>query len=182
MFLVAVVLLGALTVPLFGGRLGALADLRAGWAWTLVAALALQLLALYLPGLPDGARAGLLLASYPVAAVFVVANRHLPGIWLIGLGAASNFLAMALNGGVMPAAPSALSAAGLPAEPDGFANSAALPDPRLPWLGDVFAIPASWPLSNVFSVGDLCIALGAVWALHRVCGSRLAPSARRNAG
>jgi hypothetical protein len=60
----------------------------------------------------------------------------------------------------------------------GYRNSTAVADPRLGFLGDVFAIPASWPLSNVFSVGDVLIAVGAVWGLHRVCGSRLAGPAR----
>jgi hypothetical protein len=46
----------------------------------------------------------------------------------------------------------------------------------LEFLGDVFFIPASWPLSNVLSVGDVAIALGVVWALHRICRSRLVPS------
>jgi hypothetical protein len=36
---------------------------------------------------------------------------------------------------------------------------------RLWFLGDVFAIPASWPLANVFSVGDLLIAIGCVWTI-----------------
>jgi hypothetical protein len=58
----------------------------------------------------------------------------------------------------------------------GFQNSTALADPRLAFLGDVFSLPASWPLSNVFSVGDVLIALGVVWALHRIGRSRLAPS------
>jgi Family of unknown function (DUF5317) len=61
----------------------------------------------------------------------------------------------------------------------GFHNSTALADPRLAFLGDIFFIPASWPLSNVFSVGDVLIALGIVWALHRICQSRLAPSRTR---
>ena len=52
----------------------------------------------------------------------------------------------------------------------------ALVEPRLAFLGDVFSLPASWPLSNVFSVGDILIALGIVWALHRICRSRLASS------
>jgi Family of unknown function (DUF5317) len=45
----------------------------------------------------------------------------------------------------------------------GFQNSTVLVQPRLAFLGDVFFIPASWPLSNVFSVGDVLIALGIVW-------------------
>jgi hypothetical protein len=71
----------------------------------------------------------------------------------------------------MPARPAALAAAGLAAGP-GFANSAPLAHPRLAFLGDVFAIPDAVPLANVFSLGDVCIALGALLLLHRVCGTR----------
>jgi Family of unknown function (DUF5317) len=175
-FLVAVVLLSALAVPLFGGRLGALLEVRLRHAWAIFAALGLEVAAIELPGLPDGLRAALLVAAYPILAVFLVANRHLPGMPLVALGGALNLLAISVNGGVMPASPSALAGAGLPVDPPGFQNSAALPDPRLAFLGDVFFIPASWPLSNVFSVGDVLIALGVAWALHRICRSRLAPS------
>ena len=52
-----------------------------------------------------------------------------------------------------------MAGAGLNLEP-GFQNSTALAEPRLAFLGDVFHLPASWPLSNVFSVGDVPIALG----------------------
>jgi hypothetical protein len=173
--LVAVVVLAALVVPLAGGRLGALAELRLRRVWAIVAALALQVAALDLPGLPEGARAALVVASYPVAAVFLAANRRFPGIALVALGGALNLLAICANGGVMPASPSALAGAGLPVDAPGFQNSAAVADPRLAFLGDVFFVPAAWPLSNVFSVGDVLIALGVAWAVLRVSGSRLAP-------
>ncbi|HZG96514.1 MAG TPA: DUF5317 family protein [Mycobacteriales bacterium] len=42
-----------------------------------------------------------------------------------------------------------------------------------PWLGDVFAVPASMPLANVFSIGDIIMAAAAAYAVHRVCGTRL---------
>jgi hypothetical protein len=173
MFLVAMVLASALAVPLLGGRLGALAEVRLRLPWVLPAALALQVVTLDLPGVPGWLRPPLHVASYLVAGVFLVANRRLPGMALVGLGAAANLLAIGVNGGVMPASPAALAAAGLPPDPPGFANSAALADPRLAFLGDVFAIPAGWPLANVFSVGDVLIAVGAVVAVHGVCGSRL---------
>jgi len=76
----------------------------------------------------------------------------------------------------MPASPTALTGAGLGLDEPGFQNSTSLAEPRLAFLGDVFSLPASWPLSNVFSVGDVLIALGIVWGLHRICRSRLAPS------
>ena len=176
MFLVAVVVLAALAVPLAGGRLGALVEVRLRHVWAIFAALGLEVAAMELPGLSEGLRAALMLVAYPVGAVFLAANWRLPGMPLVALGAALNLLAIGVNAGVMPASPSALAGAGLPVNEPGFQNSTALPQPRLALLGDVFYIPASWPLSNVFSVGDVLIALGMVWALHRICRSRLAPS------
>jgi hypothetical protein len=182
MFLVAVIVLGALAVPLSGGRLGALADLRLRRLWAIYAALGLAILGVNLPGLPDGVRSALLVAAYPVGAVFLAANWRVPGVPLVALGAGLNLLAIAANGGVMPASADALAAAGLPVADPGFENSAALDAARLAFLGDVFAIPASWPLSNVFSVGDVCIGAGLAWGLHRVCGSRLVPRWTGNGG
>jgi Family of unknown function (DUF5317) len=174
-FLVVLVLVSALAVPLAGGRLGALVELRLRHVWAIYAALGLAVLGVGLPGVPDGLRSLLLVAAYPVGAVFLVANWRVPGMVLTALGAALNLLAILANGGVMPASPAALAAAGLPAAEPGFRNSTAVDDPRLAFLGDVFAIPASWPLSNVFSVGDLLIGVGLAWGLHRICGSRLVP-------
>jgi hypothetical protein len=175
-FLVAVVVLAALAVPLAGGRLGAVVEVRLRHVWAVFAALGLQIVALELPGLSDGRRAALVVASYPVGAVFLAVNWRIPGMPLVALGGALNLLAICANGGVMPASPSALAGAGLPAGEPGFQSSAAVADPRLGFLGDIFYIPASWPLSNVFSVGDVLIALGVAWALHRISGSRLAPA------
>ena len=174
MLLMVAVLLAALTVPLAGGRLSALAEARLRQAWALPVALALQLAAIYAPSLPQQVRIAALVASYPVGGLLVLANRRLPGMLLIGLGAAGNVTAMLANGGVMPASPEALAGAGLPVEPEGFSNSQAVASPRLLFLGDVFYLPAPRPLGNVFSAGDVLIVLGAAWMLHRLGGSRLA--------
>jgi hypothetical protein len=179
-FLIAVVVLAALTVPLAGGRLGALVEVRLRRVWAIVAGLGLEIAAIDLPGLPEGVRAALMVAAYPVLAVFLVANWRLPGMPVVALGGALNLLAIAVNGGVMPASPSALAGAGLDPAAPGFQNSTAVDDPRLAFLGDVFHIPASWPLSNVFSVGDVLIALGVAWAIHGICRSRLVPSRARS--
>jgi hypothetical protein len=80
---------------------------------------------------------------------------------------------IAVNGGTLPASPSALRRAGLPLTEDEFSNSAVIEDALLPWLGDVFAVPAGMPLANVFSIGDIVMALGAAYAVHRICGTRL---------
>jgi hypothetical protein len=173
MILVAIVLISALAVPLLGGRLEALAEVHARLAWIMLLALGLQLVSLSLPGVPEGLRPLIQLSSYPLAGVFVIANRHLPGMLLIGLGVLLNLIAMGANGGVMPASASALDQAGLPRQRDGYANSALVEEPRLGFLGDVFAIPEPVPLHNVFSVGDVTIGVGVVIAVHGLSGSRL---------
>ena len=176
LFLVAVVVLAAVAVPLAGGRLGNLVEVRLRSGWAIFAALGLGIAATELPGLPEGLRAALLVAAYPVAAVFLASNWRLPGMPLVAIGGAMNLVAITVNGGIMPASASALAGAGLPMDQPGFHNTTVLSDPQLAFLGDVFFIPASWPFSNVFSVGDILIALGVAWALHRICGSRLTPS------
>src|SRR5581483_5559131 len=88
-------------------------------------------------------------------------------------GGLANFVAIIANGGVMPASRRALEIAGH-AHVHGFANSTAVAHPKLLFLGDVFAIPPSVPLHNVFSIGDVLIVVGIFLALHRQCESYLA--------
>ena len=124
--------------------------------------------------LPDGnawAHRVLHLLSYGLAAAFLVANRRIAGMWVIAAGTSLNVLAIVANNGVMPASRSALRSAGLATSSHGFANSSAVSHPHLLPLGDVFAVPASWPLSNVYSVGDICIAIGVVIAIHTLSRS-----------
>jgi MFS family permease len=169
-----------LTVPVFRGRLLALAEVRFRALWALAAALAFQAAFLITTPKADFPElyGSLHVTSYVLAGVFLVANRRLPGAWLIALGGAMNLLAIAANQGIMPASPDALAAAGMIEAPQWFTNSATLPDPNLAFLGDVFAIPHPFPLRNVFSPGDILIALGGGFAIHRLCGSRLVPSGR----
>jgi hypothetical protein len=176
LFLLVVVVLALVTVPLTGGRLLALGEVRVRWAWTLPAALVVQVLVVsVIPAAPSPIPHVLHLGSYVLAGVFLVANLgRVPGLRFISLGGALNVAAIAANGGTMPASPAALAAAGISGSGSGYENSAVVPGARLGWLGDVFAIPEAWPLSNVFSVGDVVLALGIVVAMHGICGSKIA--------
>ena len=164
------------SVPLAGGRLAQLAALQFRGAGLLAAAIAGQVLIVsVLPG--EGSErlhTVVHIATYVLTGLFVVLNRRIPWVWLVALGGALNFVAIAANGGVMPAAPRALEGAGFALDPSGFTNSGAVAHPHLQFLGDVFWVPSSFPLSNVFSVGDALILAGALLALHCVCASRLA--------
>jgi hypothetical protein len=168
-------LIGFAAVPVLGGRVGALAETRLRGRGILVAGLALQIVIISVaPGGSEDLHAGAHVLSYVAVACFVAANRAVPYVWLIALGGALNFAAIAANGGVMPADPQALAAAGLDSSADAFANSAAVAHARLQFLGDIAWVPAGWPASNVFSVGDVAIVVGAWLSLHTLCGSRLA--------
>jgi Family of unknown function (DUF5317) len=115
-----------------------------------------------------------MVAAYPVGAVFLATNWHLPGMPLVTLGAALNLLAISVNDGVMPASPSALAEAGLGVDEPASRTRPPWPSPG--WRSWATSSTFLLPLSNVFSIGDVLIALGVVWALHRICRSRLAPS------
>jgi hypothetical protein len=173
MYLLIALALAVAAVPLFGGRLRALSDLRFRAPWLLFAALGILGALLAFPGEENGVRTGLYLATYPLGVAFVVLNRRVPGLWIVGLGALLNFVVIAANGGVMPASAQAMRTAGLVTEPGVYANSAILAHPKLAFLGDVFALPRSLPLANVYSIGDLIIVFGAAYTVHRVSGSRL---------
>ena len=174
MLLAAALLVCIATVPLFGGKLERLADLELTARWTLVAALGTQMTIVYVvPGAPHDLLEVAHVASYAFAVGFLWANRRVPGLMIIAFGGASNLLVIAVNGGVMPASSSALRTAGLEDTPGQFASSISVSNPKLSFLGDVFAVPASFPVHNVFSVGDIVIVLGAFVLLHRTCDSAL---------
>ena len=172
MILILVALTALLSVPLAGGRLARLGELRVRWGWTVLIALALQVLIVSVA--PKGhasLHAGVHLGTYALIGAFLWANRRLPGAGLIAIGAGLNALVIAVNAGIMPASAGALRAAGL-TDGGGFNNSAHLTDPHLLWLGDVIPVPGPGPLSNVLSVGDLLIFAGLLFLLHRTCGRR----------
>ncbi len=167
----ALVLLG--TVPLAGGRLGRLADIRLRGVWAVFVAAALQVAIMnVIPGGSHALHSGLHVLSYALDAYFIFANRRLSGVPVLAVGAALNVLAITTNGGVMPASPSALRISGI-AGRAGFDNSAALAHAHLAFLGDIIPVPGPWPIGNVLSVGDLIIVVGAFIVLHVACGSRL---------
>ena len=173
MLLGAVFLLGLISVPLAGGDLLRVADVRFRRTWAIVAALVGQVIVIeILPGGDPALLRTAHLATYGLAAIFVVGNRRIPGVLLMGLGGALNLIAIAANHGVMPAREGALRMAGLTPPPGQFANSDVVPDAHLQVLGDVFAVPSWVPLANVFSIGDVLLLIGAIVALHVLARER----------
>lgn len=164
------------SVPCTGGRVADLAHLDVRRPWLVVAGFAVQFMAISaVPAMSSGLATSLHVLSYVVAAAFLVLNLHIRWMWLVGLGGALNAVAIAANGGVMPASAAAYRTAGLATSGADFANSRPFDHPRLLALGDVFAIPARWPFANVFSIGDVVLIVGAGLLVHAACRSRRRP-------
>jgi hypothetical protein len=173
MLLGLVFLAALITVPLARGRLTALADLQLRRVWLAPLGIVVQIAIIeVIPSGSAGVHEAVHMLSYVLLGAFAWSNRRIPGVPVILLGGALNFIVIAANGGVMPADPElARHVAGA----EGFVNSGAMQHPHLLFLGDVFATPQSWPMYNVFSVGDVIIVLGVLGLLHGVSGSRLVP-------
>lgn len=185
MIQVVAVLLVLLSVPLLGGTIANLGGLRLRSTWAAPLAVVLQVVLTDVSiRLFEGPIGGAMhLVTYALAVWFVIANRHIRGLWLIALGGLANLIAITANGGVMPASPSAARIAGIEARSDRFENSKVVEHARFAVLGDIFAVPASLPFANVFSMGDVLLIAGIGYVVHAGSGSRLGaigkPSPRR---
>ncbi len=181
MILALAVPIGLVVGALVGGSVDRLSGLRLRWPWLAVAGLAFQAVLFTETGanLAGAAAPALYVASTAAVLVAVLWNLRLTGMPIVAVGAISNLAAVVANGGVMPTTAAALAVAGLDG-PGAHTNSALLASPALAPLTDVYAIPAGVPLANVFSVGDLLIAVGIAFviaaAMRRPADPRVAPA------
>ncbi len=171
-----VVIAAALVVAwLRQGTLVNLALVRIRWSGLILAGFLIQLL-VFQPFWQNRAETrALTVIAYAVSMgmllLAVLANLRLPGLWIIMLGFFCNAAAIGLNGGHMPASPEALALAGLPALSPGqtYNNSmGARLDTAVWFLTDIFAIPRQFPFHNVFSIGDILLAIGAFYFIQKV--------------
>ncbi len=166
MIVVVATLVGMTLATVTGGRFRRFANLEVRSLWVIWATIVVQTLLFELPPtlVSDSTYAKVHIGTYAAAFLFLWLNRQIPGATIIGLGAGANAAAIIANDGVMPASPAAWKTAGFQAAAEGeFENSDITPDANLALLGDIFAIPASWPLSNVFSIGDIVIVVGGTY-------------------
>ena len=118
----------------------------------------------------------LYVASTAAVLAALLRNARIPGLPVVALGAFSNLLAIVANGGYMPASPAAM-AAGRKGAARGLLQQPLTTDPVLAPLTDIFALPTWLPFANVFSIGDVLIGVGVVWAIVAAMRSgRCAPA------
>jgi hypothetical protein len=160
-------LIAAVLAILRGGSLRSLADTQFRWVPLLYAALIVQIVfEFWSPSWIHGAAAfALLMATTAGIAAFLFANRTLPGLALAGAGLALNLLVIGVNG-AMPVSVSAAREAGVSANLNdiGFKHEQMGTQTRLRYLGDVIPIPNS---QQIFSVGDVVLAMGIGWLVYR---------------
>lgn len=166
--LALVVAVGAVLIgTVRGGSLDALARTKFRWVSLLAIGLALQItFDLWSPEWMTKTMATtVVLASHVAVALFIVANRGMAGMMLIGIGLALNAVVIAANG-AMPVSTTAAEVAS--AARTGLNHDLKhepLDDTTLlPWLGDVIPVPR---LGEVMSCGDLFLALGIGRLIYR---------------
>jgi hypothetical protein len=167
------ILLGLVAAIVLWRTVAGLAQVHFHWPWLVLWGLGVQALLFSRAWdvVPYGETVwpGAYVMSMVAVGIFCVANWQVPGVPLLGLGLLLNGVAILANGGAMPASMQALRMAGLASTPEEVATSMAsnsvliTADTPLWFLGDIWCIPASLPLSNVFSLGDMTLGLGGAW-------------------
>ncbi len=167
-----------------GGRFSNLSSLPLRGSGLVLAAFMIQAAIVYLtPTVTpvDSLRVELYALSYILLGAFVIWNRHISGVWVLGLGLVANAAVILANGGYMPMTYEALVATGKShmvtgSEPGTYLAGSKdillpLQATRLWFLSDIFVIPPPFPIPSVFSIGDAIIALGLLWFVPCALGA-----------
>lgn len=125
---------------------------------------------------------GALVGSQLLLLIFAGSNRKQPGFWLLGLGLVLNLIVIIANGGLMPISPETvarIAPAGTPTEslfPPGSRLGTTkdvvllTEETRLWWLSDALLFPRWFPLQFAYSIGDVLVAMGIIWAFWQSGG------------
>jgi hypothetical protein len=175
-FLLVGLVLGVASGFVRGGRLTNLTNLRIRFGWVIFIALLLQIVAF--SSFFQQSFSSLVAPVYILSEVALLAvlglNIKVDGLELFFFGVLMNLAAIVANGGFMPVESGAMLMAGRAEDVEALkvlahsSNSVLLTETtRLPFLADIFAVPASLPLANVFSLGDVFLALGVFVAVRQ---------------
>lgn len=174
----AAAIAAAIAGLLRGGSLDRLAETRFAWTPLLFAALAVQLAASLLFEVEGAAGLAIVLGTNAAVALFLLANRGLPGMTLAALGLLMNVAVIAANG-AMPVSQRAAEIAGVSiAELDDAApKHEAMNDSTALWpLADIIPIPG---FRSIFSLGDVVLAAGIAVLVYRRTTRADAPGTQR---
>jgi hypothetical protein len=171
LFIIYAIILGILIGYLMDGKLDHLNSKPMHYKWTAFCALFIQVIIFsgfsFVESMPDSLIVTLHIGSYVCLLIFILANIRIKGILVIGLGTLLNSLVISLNGGYMPSNSEQLKVETTVIGVDKLQQSSTYNNVKgmtqstvFPWLGDIFEMPSWLPFSNLFSIGDVFIAVG----------------------
>jgi Family of unknown function (DUF5317) len=165
-FILYAVLIGLVLGFVLGGRLSGLGTVDFRWPWLAIGGFVVQLVLFADPvaSVVGDLGPALYVASTGAVLIAVIRNIRVPGMALVAVGAGANLAAIVANGGYMPASEAAFAALGSGLS-SGYTNSTIVADPALEPLTDVYSLPTWLPFANVFSIGDVLIAIGVVMVI-----------------
>ncbi|MCX6045267.1 MAG: DUF5317 domain-containing protein [Chloroflexi bacterium] len=155
--------------------------------WLVLVAFIPQWAAFYLPltrrAVTTEWAATALISSQAILLLFAWFNRRHRAFWVLGLGLILNLTVIVLNGGLMPISRETLTKLKLDAPITDWQMGSRVggskdillspAQTRLEWLSDRFVLPGWFPYKAAFSLGDLLIALGAIWLLWESGGLKM---------
>lgn len=157
---------------LAGGSLTRLVDMSFSRLEMIIFAFGIQVILHLAPGwgLPAVTRWGfpLHLLSYALLLWALWENRHLPGMYVVGVGVLLNLAVIAANGG-MPVCAEALAATGQQEVIEALSSGTAVihqlmeADTTMAFLGDHLTTPAWFWRPTVYSPGDVVMVAGLLW-------------------
>lgn len=114
------------------------------------------------------------LTSYILLFIGIYFNFSRLSFKLVMIGTLLNFIVIMLNGGQMPVSQDAMVKAGLAGDLKALLNGEIIThtiiakDTILRFLGDIFILPKPYPRPKVFSIGDVCMAVGVFIYLQEI--------------
>jgi hypothetical protein len=179
MFILYALVVGFVVGLVLGGRPAGLAALQFRWPWLIIGGLLVQVVLFtdQVATVVGDLGPPIYVGSTGLVFLGVLRNIDITGMKIVALGAASNLAAIIANGGFMPAGRGALEALHK-SDPTIYSNSAYLEHPALEPLTDIFALPAGLPFANIFSIGDVLIAIGVAVIIVAAMRRGPAPAAR----
>ncbi|WP_152640007.1 DUF5317 domain-containing protein [Clostridium aceticum] len=178
------IVLGLIIGKIRGGQFKRLGTTTLRFSWIILLAFSLRLAVSVMISLGQPLviqyRMIFYLLSYSILFIALFFNMHFKCMWLIAIGSITNFLAILLNKGSMPINMTTL-------ENFGFSNMmtsielGALPQ-YIPmeeaalysiYLGKGLSMPSIYPLKQIFSIGDLLMAVGIFFLVQHMMSSSL---------
>lgn len=151
------------------GNLRGLAQLKLKWGWVFPLLLIVQIFTFVYQNdikMLGKASESIYMAVYIIGLLFLYLNRNHKGFMIIFIGVFLNFLVMVVNGGRMPVSEEAatvLDPMYIQALKDGlYGKHVLLTDSTiLGFLGDIIPLAPPYPRTQVISIGDVVMNIGA---------------------